>query len=240
MSKSVENIFDTFDDFCRFLTWPLSAGPFCNPLIPNPWFTELPPPNSPKPFFFHGKVLRRIPFPEIGSEKDPPVSEQCAQGTTEIHWPVDLGASSRVRHALIGLFSMFSSSYFACCPENSCGFSLRSCLGILQVKNGGDFWWIFSGLRFPRNEARKVLKKFGENSEQNSGQKFGTRIRKIRGVFVLQLFWPRSSSKKSHDVSNSKQCIVAWSSWHLSSSIGRGFNAKGSIEPCLWFWSPSH
>ena len=56
MSKSVEKSFDTFrrfltffalrencrkvsknfltlfDDFCRFLTWPLSAGPFCNPL----------------------------------------------------------------------------------------------------------------------------------------------------------------------------------------------------------------
>ena len=57
LSKSVENLFDTFwrfltffalrencrkvsknfltlfDDFWRFLTWPLSAGPFCNPLI---------------------------------------------------------------------------------------------------------------------------------------------------------------------------------------------------------------
>ena len=31
----------------------------------------------------------------------------------------------------------------------------------------------FSGLRLPRNEARKVLEKFGENSEQNSGPKFG-------------------------------------------------------------------
>ena len=27
----------------------------------------------------------------------------------------------------------------------------------------------FSGLRLPRNEARKILEKFGENSEQNSG-----------------------------------------------------------------------
>ena len=32
MSKSVEKLLDTFCDFCRFLTWPLSAGPFCNPL----------------------------------------------------------------------------------------------------------------------------------------------------------------------------------------------------------------
>ena len=57
LSKSVENVFDTFwrflrffalrekcrkvskifltlfDDFWRFSTWPLSAGPFCGPLI---------------------------------------------------------------------------------------------------------------------------------------------------------------------------------------------------------------
>ena len=36
----------------------------------------------------------------------------------------------------------------------------------------GIFGELFSGLRFPRIEARKVLKKFGENSEQNSGGKF--------------------------------------------------------------------
>ena len=28
----------------------------------------------------------------------------------------------------------------------------------------------FFGIRFPRNEARKILEKFGENSEQNSGR----------------------------------------------------------------------
>ena len=28
----------------------------------------------------------------------------------------------------------------------------------------------FSGLHYPRNEARKLLKKFGETSEQNSGK----------------------------------------------------------------------
>ena len=36
----------------------------------------------------------------------------------------------------------------------------------------GFFGWIFSGLRLPRSEARKVLEKFGENSGQNSGRKF--------------------------------------------------------------------
>ena len=62
-----------------------------------------------------------------------------------------------------------SSVTFARSPENFCRFSFRTCLGIPHWK-WGDFWWIFSGLRFPQNEARKLLKNFGENSEQNSGQ----------------------------------------------------------------------
>ena len=48
--------------------------------------------------------------------------------------------------------------------------------GNFTLKNGGDFWWIFSGLRLPWNKARKILEKFGENWEQNSGrniEKFG-------------------------------------------------------------------
>ena len=49
----------------------------------------------------------------------------------------------------------------------------------------GEF---FSGLRLPRNEARKVLEKFGENSEQNSGQNWGRKFEKNRETFVLQLF----------------------------------------------------
>ena len=55
--------------------------------------------------------------------------------------------------------------------------------GNFALKNARDFWSIFSGLRFPRNEARK----FGENSVK-FGAKFGTRIQRIRGTFVLQLF----------------------------------------------------
>ena len=34
MSRSVKNSFDTFVEFWRFLTWPLSAGPFCGL---SPW-----------------------------------------------------------------------------------------------------------------------------------------------------------------------------------------------------------
>ena len=51
--------------------------------------------------------------------------------------------------------------------------------GNFALKNGGDFWWIFSGLRFPRNEAWKLLKNFGENSERNSGQNSGQKFEKF-------------------------------------------------------------
>ena len=51
--------------------------------------------------------------------------------------------------------------------------------GNFALKNGGDFWWIFSGLRFPRNEARKILRKFGENSGGNSGQNPGRKFEKF-------------------------------------------------------------
>ena len=54
-----------------------------------------------------------------------------------------------------------------------CPLSFSSNLpGNFALKNGGDFgefFWYPS----PRNEAQKLLKKFGENSEQNSGQNSG-------------------------------------------------------------------
>ena len=40
----------------------------------------------------------------------------------------------------------------------------------------GEF---FSGLHFPRNEARKLLKKFGKNPERNSGQNPGQKFEKF-------------------------------------------------------------
>ena len=64
------------------------------------------------------------------------------------------------------------SNYFASSPEEFCEYFFRVCLGISHWKMAGIFWWIFSGLCLPRNEARKVLEKFGKNSEQNSGRKF--------------------------------------------------------------------
>ena len=76
-----------------------------------------------------------------------------------------------------------TDNYFARSPENFCGFSFRVCLGILHWKKAGIFWWIFSGVRFPRNEARKLLKKFGENSERNSGQNPGQKFKKFAATF---------------------------------------------------------
>ena len=50
--------------------------------------------------------------------------------------------------------------YFACSPEEFCEY-------------------FFPGLRLPRNEARKILEKFGENSERNSGQNPGRKFEKF-------------------------------------------------------------
>ena len=50
--------------------------------------------------------------------------------------------------------------------------------GNLALKIAGDFWWIFSGLRFPRNEARKPSKNSGKIRSKIRA-KFGTKIRKF-------------------------------------------------------------
>ena len=62
--------------------------------------------------------------------------------------------------------------------------------GNFALKKGGNFWWIFSGLRFLGNEARKFLLKIWGKFGAKFGRKFGTKIRKIRGTFVLPLFGP--------------------------------------------------
>ena len=59
--------------------------------------------------------------------------------------------------------------------------------GDLALRTGGAFWWISCGLRFLGNKAWNIL----ENTQKYGG-KFGTKIRKIRGTFVLQLFWPKN------------------------------------------------
>ena len=47
------------------------------------------------------------------------------------------------------------------------------------IEKRRGFLVIFSGLRFSRNEARKLLEKFGENSEQNSGRNSGRKFKKF-------------------------------------------------------------
>ena len=69
--------------------------------------------------------------------------------------------------------------YFASSPETFCEYVFSYLPGNFALKNGGDFWWFFSGLHFPRNEARKLLKRFGGNSERNSGQNSGQKFEKF-------------------------------------------------------------
>ena len=44
------------------------------------------------------------------------------------------------------------------------------------IEKWRGLWVHFSGLRFQRNEARKILENFGENLEQNSGQNSGQKF----------------------------------------------------------------
>ena len=60
-------------------------------------------------------------------------------------------SAPKVYVSLPALQKNFVNIFFACLPGN------------FGLKNGGDFGWIFSGLHLPRNEARKILKKIGEN-----------------------------------------------------------------------------
>ena len=87
--------------------------------------------------------------------------------------------------------SIWETQIFLLCLQKNF-VNIFSCLpGNFALKDGGDFWWIFSGLRLPRNEARKVLEKFRGKFGAKFGEKFGTKYRKIRETFVLQLSWPK-------------------------------------------------
>ena len=77
------------------------------------------------------------------------------------------------------VFFLLTIDYLARPPENFRGFLFAGLPGDFALKNAGDFWRIFSGLRFPRNEARKLLKKFWENSGRNSGQNSGRKFEKF-------------------------------------------------------------
>ena len=98
-----------------------------------------------------------------------------------LNWNSFQGEPGRSRNCSLGNFQDFRSlskenHYFASSPEKCLWIFFSYLPGNLALNNGGDFWWIFSGLRFPPNEARKLLKKFGENSERNSGQNPGQKF----------------------------------------------------------------
>ena len=86
--------------------------------------------------------------------------------------------------------------YFACFPEQFCEYIFRVHLGILHWQMAGIFGEFF---RLSVSHETKH-----EKSSKNSGKiqskirvKFGTKIRKIRETFVLQLFWPNLTSHES-------------------------------------------
>ena len=69
--------------------------------------------------------------------------------------------------------------------RHSVNFFIRICLGI-RSENGEDFQ-IFRGLRFPGTKHERSSKISGKIRSIFRSQ-FGTKIRKIRGFFVLCLF----------------------------------------------------
>ena len=102
------------------------------------------------------------------------------------HYLVRLVTSRECRFYFHGREDFF----FACSPETFCEYFFRVCLGILHWKWRGFLVNFFLVSVSPRNEARKIRGKFGAKF----GSKSGTKIWKIRGTFVLQLFWPKDFS----------------------------------------------
>ena len=75
-------------------------------------------------------------------------------------------------------------------PTSACLFSGKllwifssNLPGNLALKNGGDFWWVFVWSPFPTKRSAKTPQKFGEDSEQNSGQNRGRKFEKFVEVY---------------------------------------------------------
>ena len=58
-----------------------------------------------------------------------------------------------------------------------------------------NFFWSPSPTKWSTKSPRKIRGKFGAKF----GAKFGTKIRIIREIFVLPLFWPKESCQTSED-----------------------------------------
>ena len=101
-------------------------------------------------------------------------------------------------------------------PENSSGFLFKFAWKMFELKNGGGFWWIFFWSPFPMKGSTKT--KLRGTFGAKSGAKFGTKIRTIRGTFVLQLFWPKEwtisnldfTTAKTYSENDSKHHVCNW------------------------------
>ena len=100
---------------------------------------------------------------------------------------------------LLLLLLALGSCYFAHSPENFWWIFSSNSPGNFALKNGGDFWYFFAGLRLPRDKARKLLKNLGKFGAK-FGVKFGEKFWKVRETFVLQLFWPKKLSHQVHRI----------------------------------------
>ena len=81
----------------------------------------------------------------------------------------------------------FWNCCFASSPEKFRDHFFRICLGVWHWKMAGIFGeFLWSPL--PGKQSQKILEKFGENSEETPEENPGW---KIRGTFIMQLFWPK-------------------------------------------------
>ena len=62
------------------------------------------------------------------------------------------------------------------------------CAWEIGIEKWRLFCYIFSGVRFARHKARKILKQFGEHSEQNPVRNLGRIVETFGELFVLHLF----------------------------------------------------
>ena len=99
---------------------------------------------------------------------------------------------------LINFADPWISFCFACSPEKCCEYFSRICLGILTWKRAGIFgvflFLVSVSWETQHENSSKNSRKFGGKF----GRKFGTKFRKIRGTFVLPLFWPNIFEKIYH------------------------------------------
>ena len=84
------------------------------------------------------------------------------------------------------------------------------------IEKWRGFWWIFSGLHLPR--CTKTHQKIRGKLGAKFGAKFGTKIQKIRGTFVLQLFWP----KILEFLENGHPCVHLWPRIERCATVARG------------------